>query len=448
MDVQTEETAEDKVKDIELIIEQDEDGQVMANVPVRWKLSESLIQRIASEAEKPYMLLAVSHGRNEMSRHLVSLKAGMTYLQMRRPGVNTIHATVVWKCEWITDSPKDLIMNTDDFGRYKMDVLQTGHPDESSLREQIYQARMQRYDIADADSDLEAMLEVERLENELDIVLTQDPVLVLRSSFDAVNSIRGTSATIDVDVPQEMFAPDPHKWVLWFTDLYPWLRKTRDQCDVRRRALVTAFTLPFVAAAFAVAWAAVRLFGLLAIAALLLAGKRNINYSFLYSWREFNPASIWADLKPSFFTKKKVEKEASWWESRAGEMVDSYEPRHPAFGALSPIVILFLALPQFVISGWSLRAFIMTAVAMAILAGLHTLVEIGSSRSQAKRDTARRKAEQATDENAAASSKLATELKTLTESGPAKLSAMPVGRRTVKLGYQATKAFVCKPLAK
>ena len=76
---------------IELIVEQDKDGQVAANVPVRWKISQEMVQTLAGNGTEPYMLLVTTAGTTELDRAVVPLKAGMTYLQMagRAPAPST-----------------------------------------------------------------------------------------------------------------------------------------------------------------------------------------------------------------------------------------------------------------------------------------------------------------------------------------------------------------------
>jgi hypothetical protein len=101
---------------IELIVEQDEKGQVAATVPVRWKISPEMAHNLAEKGVEPFMLLVVTQGKSELNRYVVPLKEGMTYLQMRRPGTLTLHATIVWQGKEEPWPAKKVVMAKDDYG--------------------------------------------------------------------------------------------------------------------------------------------------------------------------------------------------------------------------------------------------------------------------------------------------------------------------------------------
>jgi|GEM_PF-3526356 len=299
-----------------------------------------------------------------------------------------------------------------------------------------------------------------------------------------------------VEVPAAMFAPEPPSLMKKLAELYTWERKPRDQCNFRRRALITAATLPL----FTV-WVGLLLVVNAALAAvLLIAGKRNINYTpFRHPCTE-GPWALWDDLEPSFWltTRKPYEDDPSKFH---------YENRSIMRRAVSPPVVIGLAVVLTTIDvvltetgvlqkagvgkvdiwkviliavfGPPVAVFVGGAIAVifAILYnGLQGAIKLLSllaprrAKKSAEELAARRRREEAAklrekkakeaaesakrDAEAAAKRRereaLEASLRELScshSSSEVSIAALPKERRTVVLRYEDLKARVCKPFA-
>ncbi len=436
---------------IELIVDQDEDGQVAANVPVRWKISPEMVQRLTEKGVEPYMLLVVSASDRELDRYVLPLKAGMTYLQMRRPGINTIHATIVWQREG-ESTVKAAVLEKDNYGSYKFDVF--GHYTPGVLE---ITARMDEQLRSRNYNDEALSAEYRELRDQRSTLYGEfNGVYGLIDYYTRIERTPEGDA-IDVDVPQEMFAPDPSWLMTKLATLYGqrfWTRSGwRDQCDLRRRATFTAFTLP-VAAPIAVLvcgiavayWLIVKLFAVMATGVLLFFGKRNLDYSVIYEWDNLDMKDLWYDAKPSFWTYKKVQKEKSYtW--GPGTYTDvTYEKRNAFFKYFNPPMIVVYGVAYLIItkllggnpSVWTVVSY---AVVMPALMGLVALLLawLSNRRPSAPEPTV------VTPEQR---TRLERELSSLTNDGFASVGDLPKEKRTIRLHYLHLKATVCKPFAR
>lgn len=451
---------EEQTAAIELIVDQDPEGQVAANVPVRWKISEEMIQTLVDRgATDPYMLLVVAAGDYELDRVMVRLKAGMTYLQMRRPGINTIHATIVWTMDK-EDPVKSIVMNKND-GIYRLGLLDRYVSGLTEIDRQIEELdRKTDYSWKDSDAPSDEELdEFKRQRRELrdrryELREQGTEILGLREYFSSINrSIEGDS--IDIEVPEEMFAPPPGWLIKKLAMLYGgfWQRSGwRDQCDLRRRAWFTGLTLPFAAVLgslicvlLAVVWVFAKVSTIMAIAVSLLFGARDLDYSVFYEWDIPNLKDVWRNANPSIWIYKKVEVETKYQGGYTTTQTE-YQPRNLAFWVINPPValVVFLLLLKFgsgaVVGGTSVFATVLFAVAVTLAGGVvgYLLSKIDLTESE----------EQRTIVAAEKKSRLAQELSSLTIGGSASLSALPAQQRTVRLRYLHLKASVCKPFAK
>lgn len=390
--------ATEKEAAIELIVEQDKEGQVAATVPVRWKISEETIEKLAKEgAEKPYLLLVVTAGTTELDRRVIPLIDGMTYLQLHRPGINTIHATIVWRMEG-EDDVKTIITKTYDDGVYLCDLVRSG--ESVGLRDHFYRF----YRIREEDQ-------------------------------------------INVEVPEAMFAAEPPRWMKWLGTRYPWLRTARDQCDLRRRALFTVFSLPFVVALAIVVGVVLLVEKLLTViftGVLLFFGVRGINYSAIVQL-DSTPFGVFPYChKPSFWWHKKVTHEVQH-PDRNGEpytrQVVEYVPRDVAFVFINPPAVVFSIAAQLLISA----SFVQAVTIGSLMFVVFGLITSATFRLLGKRDDRKSKSGIIPDEQ---KSKLVHDLAPLTARGAATLSSLPAQKRTVQLRYLHLKAAVCKPFVK
>lgn len=440
---------------IELIVEQDEDGQVAANVPVRWKISEEMAQTLADKGVEPFMLLVIANGTYEMDHHLVPLKAGMTFLQMRRPGTMTIYATIVWQRE-DGDSVKKIVMRKDDYGNYEFQAVDSFMPGDAELSrriDELYESI--HWGDLDEKSLREAQLKRKLLNSRRKRLLRQGvEVFGLRDGFHAIQRT-AESDQIDVEVPEEMFAAEPPRWMNWLGTLYKWPRKAQDQCDLRRRALVTALSLPLVVpvaivvGVFAVCvWTAVKLVACLATGLLLFFGQRNLDYSVIYEWNNIDVKDIWYDAKPSFwlFKKTKVERPHPWDADRMISETE-YVRRDAAFDFINPPFVVFSFIVGRILS---VVLDLNTPVLSSLISAVVGAVVIGVTASLIKRLMNGRKVAPRDEQviTAEQRSKLQRELASLTSGGAARLSELPMEQRTVRLRYLNLKTAVCKPFAR
>lgn len=441
---------------IELIVEQDEAGQVAANVPVRWKISQEMVQSLAEQGVDPYMLLIVMNGTFEMDRVLVPLKSGMTYLQMQRPGINVIHATIVWETE-DGASIKKVLFNKDDYGNYQCQLFRHYVPGRAELEDRIYDLddRLEGWDDTVAP---ERQKELKRERKELRAALAklneQDLVYDLYDDFQAFERTAERDQ-LAVEVPEAMFAPPPGPVIRWLATLYGgfWQRGGwRDQCDMRRRALFTALTLPIAAVGVilfmvlvAVFWLIGKVTSFVVTAVLLFFGIRNLDYTYLQEWGEFDPKTVLlSDTNPSFWRYRKVDVEIEGWN---GTYTDTqYERRDVAFDFINPPFIvgsfmLGYVLNDFFDVGSSPAGILMGVVAAAVVIGL-------TASAIVRRQNSEKPEPSKVTVSAEQRSRLERELAALTSGGAAKLSDLPKEQRTVKLRYLDLKASVCKPYAK
>lgn len=441
---------------IELIVDQDPEGQVAANVPVRWKISPEMVQLLAEKGIEPFMLLVVTNGEHEMDRILAPLKLGMTYLQMRRPGTNTIHAAIVWRKDG-EDSVKRIINAKDDHGNYKLDLVRRFNPGVAALDHRIEQLGdiVYRYESTITDEAIrEAKRERQDLATKRKELRMQDRVFGLYDGFTAIErTIEGDQ--INVEVPAEMFAGPPPRWMKWLGTLYKWPRKYLDQCDLRKRAVATLISFPVVIPLGLVAgfvlgfgWVCFKLGAVLVTGVLLFFGKRDLDYSVIYEPDNLDLKDIWYRAKPSFWLYKKTTRERpSGWDSKYMISETEYVRRDPAFGFINPPFMLF----SFVIGrlidplfggGTSVVSVAAGAVAGAVVFGL---IAAFIAKWMDKRNAAASDKKQVV--TAEQRSKLERDLSLLTSGGAAKLSDLPMGQRTVRLRYLHLKAAVCKPFA-
>lgn len=404
-----------------------EDGQIEPSVPFSWCTSRETAQMLQDiDAKDIYVMLVVEQDGREIARHLIPIKEQMRYIVFRSPGKNVVHATLVWRKEI---DPNDQSAPEEQRDHYKMEPRRvlTNKDDHGNFITQL---------IADTPDRWYGNCH-------------------LRTDFDSVERL-DTEDSITVDVPDEMFA---RSW--WITrslgTLYGerWFgKKAKDQCSMRRRAILTGVSLPIaaaaavvvaaVAAAFAAVWiVGVETYYLFATAVQTLFGLRNIHYgAFLHPFDEDIIKGRWKGLDRSVWIFKKV---------TTDEKV-SYESRHPALLFLNPASISIAALisaaamglnngsPDYVIDG------IVAAVALGVLIltlSLLGISPIGRWLSKKLDERARRKREE--DERL-----FREELELLAcdnRSTVAIYDAVPKKRRTVKLRYQHTKAKLCRPFA-
>lgn len=392
--------------DLMLVI--DDPGKVRSNatVGVRWFISDELRQRLLDAGvEEPMLLLAVKNGKDEMHRRAVPLTDLMAFIPMNRPGTNVILAQVVSKSKWQDHSVTTIVMSRFDTGEYRLDLFPYG----------------------------------------------SDTVRPTFREFSSIDS-HGETAFVNVVVPLEAFAPPPPAWMKWLGEYYSFWPKPvpRDQCDLRRRALLT----PFVMAGDliwhilkAISWVPVKFAIAAWIGILLFIGKRGVDFRPLLEPRSLAIAEV-ADL---------VERKSRWfWAKDESDFFLSYRRRSPIVCVLAPPVLLSVAILAQLLTWLSGNNALWIYVPLAVLVGALIATGMTLFSPQLRRDHEQLKRMKDEQQRSRLERRLAMMAVGRAEDGlvarpenisPA-VSSLPAGKRTVHLRYLDLKRKVCKPFAK
>lgn len=369
--------------------------RVEANLPLRWCLTPEAAQELREKrVVNPHVLIVVASGGREVSRGLVPLLDQMEYVQFHRAGENIVYATVVWNSSGYDDKLEKAFLRRNDRGRYEQDVLsKTGNG--------------------------------------------------LRSWFDGAERLGGTTEFV-VDVPAEMFAKRS-RWLETYLSF--WFRKseTIHTCHTRKRALIT-LPLFWLAALVIFVNTSIKL---VAVAILLLFGKRRIGYHALWQPKTW-PKETWQRVTTSV-----------WVTKRDGD------PRSKFFIGFNPatVVLALLAFVVIVLVFWgmdrplgvslvSLWIIVLVVVGTPIVLGLiftlPDVILVPSEWSQARKNqrNKRRRQEEAVLRQRL-KEKFEEELAALACDGPrpAEVRALPKERQTLYLRFQSIRARVCRPYA-
>lgn len=178
-----------------------------ATMPLRWCVSKEALGMLQEAgATDPYIFILIQHGFSETARYLVPLKDEMRFIEFRRPGRNIIHAAIVWEHKNGRFLERSL-MRKDGYGDYRCSFIEP-HPKN----------------------------------------FVNGYFVGHETYSDQYQSLGAT--TLDVEVPQNMFAKEPPRWLsAWVNYWFTWAPV--DQCHFRRRMLV-AFTIQPIAVLVAV----------------------------------------------------------------------------------------------------------------------------------------------------------------------------------------------------
>ncbi len=420
--------------EVKLAINQGPQGQVSAMVPVSWCLSPDLTERLKEQGVKnPYMLIVISNGDAEVSRHVVPLTDLMTYIQFQKPGKNRIHGTVVWSNH--DGDPKKVLTEKDDFGGYRCSVLERRDPMLDRFRkpyEGVDWWRVAR-ELGREDESEETLREESALREEV----------ILQRWFTSMKRIPEADV-LDVEVSEKMFAKAPPKVVQWFVNQLPWERKTHDQCHFRRRLMTTIpLVLPWVVLKSLLVLAA-EFLSLLSIAVLLIGGMRRIDYGPLRHPLSEMPWETWKRTSSSIWYTTKDDKGTSillWLVNPATVSVLAVVAGLLAyFGVLDSVTAFLLRwiLPiGGIIAVLATAAFVLRKRFGAWVIDWH------------ERRTMQRAERQEASKTAAHEAYLRDlELLACSDSPrPTSFRELPKEHRTVRLRYLDLKAKVCKPFA-
>lgn len=421
---------QDTVELLKLSVQQDPDGHVTATVPVRWCLTPELVEMIRDRGfKRPYLMLVIrsvvteTHFSEPYTTYtdtditFVRLAAEMTYVTFTRPGNNEVCAVVV-----------------DLNGR---GVIGAAIQLESKVGSSSY------YD----DSTEEARTYAS--------VLRADgmPKRSALRKFDgeAIPHI-AAAATLNVEVPQEMFAPTPSGWRKTLVKAYFPTREL-DQCHFRRRVIISLMTsVVWLPLAFAIK--------VVLTIAMVVWGRRNIPFRRIIQPLELNPFEIATDSEHSRWFYRN--KQNSW---------DGWQPRHMVFRAVNPPVLLAMPLVTWLISHvtimrdmrlWQAYAVTYgTLLAMAVAAGLVAAIvwlaakvlrtKMPWTNPQAKAAREQQRAQTQQELSRLRQERMLHSLEAMTcttSAATATVDALPKEKRTVLLRYYAFKVKVCRPFAR
>lgn len=451
---------------LSLFLKQNKNGQVDSVVPIQWCISRETGEMLQAEGtEEPFLLIVISNGEKEMDRRLVPLREEMCYLNFHRPGENVIHATIVWMKDEVFGSPKKIFNERFDDGEFRTQILTDENPRETKLR----QRRSEIWDEQsrlDSDSEEAAALrsEEDQVNAELaDLHGAETSFFGIRNNFNAVSQL-GEETQLGVVVPEEMFAKSPPRWMQWLGNFYNWEKAAVDQCHLRKRALITLSTLPFVLTAkllfYVVVGGIMQLGNLIMLSLAFLCTARDINYEPFRHPISCRPTDVWDGVKNFYWFDKKVVKQEILNEGKENERtveVVEYEERSPLFFVISPPVVALLSVIGVVLYLiFDAKLFIYAGVGAAFVIGV--LFLIGSlfsplfspikSYFDNRADERRRKQREATEKRA---EMLRHDLELLACDGRTRdvsVSSLPKSRRTVGLRFQETKSKVCRPFAR
>lgn len=429
--------------DLTLVVGSSRNGQNTANVTLKWQLSERLAkQLLTQEVRSPCMLIVVSDGRRDgiQQYKLVPLKTGFTFLSLRAIGTNTIHATIVWQGRDADMTPRHAI------GKIKVIYDTMANPRISSLYAQLFQVNYEIGIKQGTEEEPVLKTEASRL-NRLISELYDQPVVTINRYLKDIDRLDFESV-IDVNVPKEMFAPDPSPIIKWLANKGSRGRKI-DQCDMRKYVLLGLSYLALIAVtspARVAVWVLWKLVELVIVGALLFVGKRGIDFEPLFSWGWTKPNQIYSHLQRSVWLYKKHE--PSLYRS-------TFELRSAIFFWLNPPAIVITAIIVWItwVSGiaW-IAAIVGGAFGAFILAS--TLSMHGNEAARKARLEAFKKRQEAAKERREVERQSVLEqnltqlVSTEDNSGNRVVEEelRPV-RQTVTLLFDDAKSWVCLPFA-
>lgn len=408
-----------------------EPDQMAADMPIRWCISKELAERLKDRnIKQPKLLLVVTHGTTEMSRHLVPLMDEMRYFQFKRPGRNVVHAKVVW--DEGPHSAKHVLFDTNQHGDYRCSVTRPGQPTFNRLR------RLRDRTAGD---------QLEQLREEIEQHRNDPEEAELRSQLDGFGHMpeRGELA---VDVDREMFAGEPNRVLQWLASRL-WESRPEDQCHVRRRALIVLALSPLLSLVAAAYLLLTEAFNLATYTALKFLGRRNVNASPLRHPFRDSSTLVWEELKPSVWTHQEVEKE---WGS-------SYKPRSFFFWVVNPpALVAGTALAIIVWSSLGSFTFNVVTAALAVTIGAVVVTVAGllavnsspriSDRAEKFRQDREYRKKQAEQEERDQRTRELESLACTAAERPVSVMALPKHRQTVSLRFHGLKSRVCKPFAR
>lgn len=371
---------------LQLYVDVSPDGQVDSVTPVRWCIGLDLIEyfkRLSITDAK--VLFVILQNGVEVGRKMVPVANEMTYLSFTRPGTNEVKAIVVY-------NDPTYLMRQEKRGDYLYNVLADGE---------------------------------------------------IPDHFTMCSRLPGEDS-ISVNVPAQMFAKAPNKIMLKVAGVL-FDKKPKDQCDLRRKFLISIPLIPFMA-----------IVGVLGgIVSITISAVMLVVFAFL-GFRGISASPLWHPYSEGPARNIRAvddNRASSIWIHEPG-VWPSQHFKHPVWWILNPVCIgAFIALGFAAQSIWHLHwpiiEVLLTAmivptvlVVLAIFVGGAVLGWYNGNASKRRAAARKRKDEE--------DAKFYRELEALACNGTRvpSLEALPRQKRTFTLRYASLKKKVCRPYAK
>jgi hypothetical protein len=106
------------------------EGQLTSAIQVGWCVSDEITQHLAQrEVDDAYALIVVTHDDREVGRYVFPIEHQQGFVHFHRPGVHTLHSTIVWG--WSRRSVRrELLERRSRKGSYSRELTETAYPDE------------------------------------------------------------------------------------------------------------------------------------------------------------------------------------------------------------------------------------------------------------------------------------------------------------------------------
>jgi hypothetical protein len=220
----------------------EKDGHVQGStIPVRWCADKETLDKLKEKGiKRPHILLVViSKTGNVLLRQLAPLERLLDYIQFQRPGVNIICATIVWD-------------DGDDVKR---------------LHDKLITRSSNRY------------------------ISNSSIINIARMSFARELKCRLDFVRESVDVPKELFAKEPARWLKTWVNAFYENHRLCDECHFRSR-LLFAFTVQPLLVLL------ILIFRALAAVSLVLIGARDVDFKPIIHPLKADSDDVWWHVTP------------------------------------------------------------------------------------------------------------------------------------------------------
>ena len=282
-------------------------------ISIGWCMSPEIIKHLeAKGARDPHILFVITHDGQEMSRELVSITSPWHYLRFMRAGKNVVHATLVWSDRYGRQTVKETLL---EIGRRRYPILREKKPETELLQKQYYSlqaAIREREENSPREADSPELQQMREAANQaFDRYLTTSDQEIPETFLDLSGLVERIDfeAQLDVHVSEKLFGRST-KTTTWLGNIVQWDTPARDNCDMRRRALIGGLLL----LPLSLWWLIKHILGttilevanLLSAGLLVALGLRDVDFSPLRHPLTQFTADMWKGNKPSRWWTKKI----------------------------------------------------------------------------------------------------------------------------------------------